>query len=57
MFNCAVILCDPTDNVDVVNDAVVPAIAPFPILVAPSKKLTVPLLVNCRVAVKVTDCL
>ena len=29
-FNCAVILCDPTDRVDVVNVAVVPVITPLP---------------------------
>ena len=56
-FNCAVILCDPTDKADVVKVAVVPASTPLPILVAPSKKLTIPLLVIGVVAVKVTDCL
>ena len=30
LFNWAVILCDPTDRVDVVNVAVVPAMAPLP---------------------------
>jgi len=52
-----VILCDPTERLDVVNDAVVPEIGLLPILVAPSKKLMVPVLVKGRVAVKVTDCL
>ena len=56
-FNCAVILCDPTERVDVVKAAVVPLITLLPILVAPSKKLMTPLLVKGRVAVKVTDCL
>lgn len=50
-------LCDPTVRVEVVNVAVVPLITPVPILVAPSKKVTTPVLVKGRVAVKVTDCL
>lgn len=56
-FNCAVILCDPTDRVDVVNVAVVPVITPLPIKLGPSKKLMIPLLVAGIVAVKVTVCL
>ena len=49
-------MCDPTDRVDVVKVAVVPLITPLPILVPPSKKLMMPVLVNGKVAVKVTDC-
>ena len=56
-FNCAVILCDPTERLDVVNVAVVPTMTLLPILVAPSKKLTDAVLVTGIVAVKVTDCL
>ena len=56
-FNCAVILCDPTERLDVVKVAVVPTMTLLPILVAPSKKLTDAVLVTGIVAVKVTDCL
>ena len=54
--NVAVILCEPTMSEEVVNVAVKPKIGALPILVVPSKKLTVPLLLVGRVAVKVTDC-
>ena len=56
-FNCAVILCDPTERLDVANVAVVPTMTLLPIFVAPSKKLTAAVLVTGIVAVKVTDCL
>ena len=54
-LNVAVILCEPTVSVEVVNVAVVPMIAALPILVAPSKKLITPPLPTGNVAVKVTD--
>jgi len=54
--NIAVMLCEPTMSEEVVNVAVRPIISPLPILVVPSKKLTVPLLLVGRVAVKVTGC-
>jgi len=53
----AVILCDPVVNVDVANVAVLPLNVPVPILVAPSKNVTVPVGVpdvDDTVAVKVT---
>ena len=56
-FSCAVILCDPTERLDVTKVAVVPTMTLLPILVAPSKKLTTAVLVAGIVAVKVTDCL
>ena len=52
--NFAVILCEPTRRVEVVNVAVVPEITPVPMLVAPSIKVTVPDLPEGSVAVKVT---
>jgi len=56
VLNFAVILCPPTRSVEVVNVAVVPEIAPVPIFVVPSKKVTDPVLPEGKVAVKVTDC-
>ena len=53
----AVILCDPVASVDVLNVAVLPLNVPDPILVAPSKNVTVPIGVPeavVTVAVKVT---
>lgn len=55
-LNVAVILCDPTRSVAVVNVAVESEITPVPIVVEPSRKLTVPVLPEGNVAVKVTDC-
>jgi hypothetical protein len=55
-LNFAVILCDPTRSVEVVNVAVVPEITPVPMVVEPSRNLTVPVLPEGKVAVKVTDC-
>ncbi len=55
----AVILCDPVVNADVVKVAVVPFNVPDPILVVPSKNVTVPVGVPeavDTVAVKVTLC-
>jgi hypothetical protein len=51
--------CDPVVNVDVLNVAVLPDSDPDPILVAPSKNVTVPVGVPeavVIVAVKVTLC-
>ena len=56
MAKVAVILCEPASRVEVVNVAVVPEIVPEPILVVPSKNVTVPVLPEGKVAVKVTDC-
>jgi hypothetical protein len=53
--NVAVMLCEPKSRVDVVNVAVVPDIVPVPMLVAPSKKVTIPVLPEGKVTVKVTD--
>ena len=55
-LNCAVMLCDSTARVEVVSVAVEPEIVPVPMLVVPSKKVTVPVLPEGTVAVKVTDC-
>jgi hypothetical protein len=55
-LNFAVMLCDPTRRVEVVNVAVVPEITPVPMVVEPSRKVTVPVLPEGKVAVKVTDC-
>ena len=54
--NFAVRLCDPSASVEVVSVAVVPEIVPVPILVAPSKNVTVPVFPVGNVAVKMTDC-
>jgi hypothetical protein len=56
VLNFAVILCAPKRSVEVVKVAVVPEITPVPMLVAPSRKVTVPVLPVGKVAVKVTDC-
>jgi len=53
---CAVILCALTARVEVVNVATPLEIAPAPMLVAPSKKVMLPVLPGRAVAVKVTDC-
>ena len=53
---CAVILCDPTSRLEIVNVAVAPEMTPAPMLFEPSKKTTVPVLLGSNVAVKVTDC-
>jgi hypothetical protein len=50
-----VILCAPAASVEVVNTAAPPEIAEEPMVVAPSRKLTVPVLLGSTVAVKVTD--
>ena len=50
------ILCEPTERLEVVNVAVVPDITPLPILVEPSKKTIVPVFPVGTVPVKVTDC-
>lgn len=55
-LNFAVILCDPARRVEVVNVAVLPEIAANPMVVEPSRKVTVPVLPEGKVAVKVTDC-
>ena len=52
---CAVILWPPTASVEVVNTATPPEIALEPMLVGPSRKVTVPVLLGSTVAVKVTD--
>jgi hypothetical protein len=52
---CEVILCDPTDRLDVVRVAVVPVIPTLPMLFVPSKKLIVPVLPGGTVVVNVTD--
>jgi hypothetical protein len=52
---CAVILCPPAASVEVVNTAAPPEIAAEPMVVAPSRKVTVPVLLGSTVAVKVTD--
>ncbi len=51
----AVILCEPTERLEVVNVAVGPVILVVPITVAPSRKTTVPVLPDPNIAVKVTD--
>ena len=54
---CAVILCSPTTRVEVVSTATPFESAVDPMLVEPSRKVTVPVLfVRAVVAVKVTDC-
>ena len=53
---CAVILCEPTERLDVVNVAVVPDMTPLPMLVEPSKKTIVPVFPVGTVPVKATDC-
>ena len=55
-LNVAVILCEPTRSVDVESVAVVPEMTPVPMLVVPSKKLTVPLFPGGSVAVKIMGC-
>jgi hypothetical protein len=52
---CEVILCAPTASVEVVNTATPAEIVPDPMLVDPSRKVTVPVLLGSTVAVKVTD--
>jgi hypothetical protein len=54
-LNFAVILCEPARSVAVAKVAVVPEITPVPMVVEPSRKLTVPVLPEGNVAVKVTD--
>ena len=53
---CAVILCEPTERLEVVNVTVGPVMFAVPRKVAPSRKFTVPVLPLPNVAVKVTDC-
>ena len=55
-LNTAVILCEPTAKVDIVNVAVVPDNVAVPIFTVPSKNVTVPVVVHATetVAVKVT---
>jgi hypothetical protein len=55
-LNFAVILCDPTSRVAVVKVAVLPKITPVPMVVEPSRKVTVPVFPEGKVAVKMTDC-
>jgi len=55
-LNFAVILCEPTRSAEVVNVAALPDITPVPMIVEPSRKVTVPVLPEGKVAVKVTDC-
>ena len=50
------ILCEPTERIEVVNVTVEPLIVLLPITVPPSRKVTVPVLPDPNVAVKVTDC-
>ena len=53
---CAVILCAPTARVEVVSTATPPESELDPMLVEPSRKVTVPVLLGSTVvAVKVTD--
>ena len=53
---CAVILCEPTRRLEIVNVELVPKTPPVPITVVPSRKVTAPTLLTGTVAVKVTDC-
>ena len=55
-LNFAVILCEPTRSAEVVNVAVVLEITPVPMVVEPSRKVTVPVFPEGKVAVKVTAC-
>ena len=48
-------MCAPTASAEVVNTATPPEIEVEPILVDPSRKVTVPVLLGSTVAVKVTD--
>jgi hypothetical protein len=50
-----VILCEPAAREEIVRPAAVPDITPLPILFAPSKNVTVPVVPDGKVAVKVTD--
>lgn len=52
---CAVTLCAPTARLEVENTATPLTIALAPMLVPPSKKVTLPVLLGSTVAVKVTD--
>ena len=52
---CAVILCVPTERLEVVNVAVEPEMRPDPITVEPSRKVMLPVLLGGTVAVNVTD--
>ena len=52
----AVILCEPTARLEVVNVTVGPDIVVVPMTVDPSRKVTDPVLPPPNVAVKVTDC-
>lgn len=54
--NFAVILCDPAARVEIAKLAVVPDMTPVPIVLAPSRKVTEPVVPDGTVAVKVTDC-
>jgi hypothetical protein len=56
VLNCAVILCEPTERVEIVNGTIGPLTTEVPMTVAPSRKDTVPVLPDPKVAVKVTDC-
>ena len=51
---CEVMLCDPTERLEVVRVAVVPEITTVPMLFVPSKKLIVPVLPAGTVVVNVT---
>ena len=52
---CAVMLCAPAARLEVENTATPLTIALAPMLVPPSKKVTLPVLLASTVAVKVTD--
>jgi hypothetical protein len=54
--NFAVILWEPPARVEIIRVAVVPDMAPVPMVVAPSRKVTEPVVPDGTVAVKVTDC-
>lgn len=53
---CAVMLCEPKARLEVVKVTVGPLITVVPITVAPSRKVTDPVLLDPSVAVKATDC-
>jgi hypothetical protein len=55
-LNCAVILCEPTERLEVVNVTVGPLTTVVPMTFPPSRKDTVPFLPDPNVAVNVTDC-
>ena len=55
-MNCAAILCDPTERLEVVKVTVGPLIVAVPMMAPSEKKVTVPVLPEPKVAVKTTDC-